>query len=160
MKTLIIILLFPLWATAQFSLSAAQDVRLATIGDDKGNNPFTANLTSRLAYKIQGKPFNATFYFEHEYADLSGGDYNRYNFGTGVNFDRWVKNFEFQLSLGIGYINRNGENYAAYTIPGQVIYKLNKNLGLLIEAEATKRNDLKKQPFILSGKAGLVYYFK
>ena len=86
MKTLIIFLLMAATATSQTRISLTQDVRLASIGDDKGNDPLTANFTIRGTQFIdKGRFISPIFALDYEYADLAETAYNRFGFGVGFN---------------------------------------------------------------------------
>ena len=158
MKTLITTLL--IFASAvmfsQTKVSVLQDLRLATIGDDKGNNAFTPNFTLRVNQRINGdRNFDFLAYAEYEHADLAGGSFNSAAVGFGLNFFTLVKNVEFQSMYGIGRIFRHGEVYNYWDLTGQIGYKLNDKFTILAEMQRTARTDISK--YVYNGSIGLRY---
>ena len=152
---LILALSLSLSVTAQTRISLTQDARLAFVGDDKGNNAFTPNLTFRASQFINGtKDFNFLAYADYEHADLQGGSYNRAGIGFGLNFHKIIKNVEFQVMYGIGKIFRHQKTFDTWDLVGNISYKITPKLSLLIELQQTKRNDIYRQPFVYSGKVG------
>jgi len=105
MKNLILLLLLlPLTILGQsnIGINVAQDLKLATIGDDKGNDAFTPNFIVRVDLQDN----QATYGYmvggvEYEHATLKGGAYNRYSINFGYTFNQFkvLNNNKFELTI-------------------------------------------------------------
>jgi len=105
MKNLILLLLLlPLTILGQsnIGINVAQDLKLATIGDDKGNDAFTPNFIVRVDLQDN----QATYGYmvggvEYEHAALKGGAYNRYSINFGYTFNQFkvLNNNKFELTI-------------------------------------------------------------
>lgn len=148
-------LMFSLSLFSQTRISLTQDARLAVIGDNKGNDAFTPNLTFRLSQAfVKGDYFNPFFAFDYEYANLAGGLYERAGFGIGINIPIGQK-IELQSHLSSGFIFRHGKKYSNYEIVGNFAYKIKEKLSIILEAQRTYRSDLSPDIIRYSGKIGL-----
>ena len=76
------------------SISITQDPSLAFFKDDYGNSPFTTNIRGKIALEgyQRGLGF-LTINMVYEYADLKGGNYNRYGGQVGYTFTAWDNRF-------------------------------------------------------------------
>ena len=105
MKNLFLLLmLLPLTLLGQgmIAVNLAQDAKLATFGDDKGNNPFTTNIILRTDLQNnQGDYGYLLGGLEWEHADLKGGAYNRYSINFGYTFNRFrvFNNNKFAITV-------------------------------------------------------------
>jgi hypothetical protein len=101
---ILVILIFPIALLGQgdIGLNLAQDLKLATVGDDKGNDAFTPNFIVRVDLQDN----QATYGYmvggvEYEHAALKGGAYNRYSLNFGYTFNRFrvFNNNKFELTI-------------------------------------------------------------
>jgi hypothetical protein len=87
-KFIYIFLLFPLLSFAQgITLNISQDARLALVGDERGNHPFTTNVN--VAAEFRGWQKGNSYFLmrpEIEYADLKGGELYRMTANFGYTF--------------------------------------------------------------------------
>jgi len=142
-------------AVGQTKLSITQDPRLAFVGDDKGNTAFTTNITARLTQDLWGEGWVLPLaYVEYEYADLRD-PFNKIGLGFGLRVDYLIKDVEFTVLYGVNKTYRSYGTFANWDLVGNVGYKIASGLEVIAELQQTKRNDIKKQPFIYSGKLGL-----
>jgi hypothetical protein len=156
----LIVLLFsiPLTILGQgISLNVSQDARLALIGDERGNNPFTANVN--VAAEFRGWQKN-DFYFvkriELEYADLKGGGLYRMTANYGMTFNKWVKDVDFTATVGGGMLSRDNLKGGLHTQANlQTTWYFMEGIGLFLDSEFVHRRDLKNRAVRYSGKIGL-----
>ncbi len=89
-------------------LGVYQDVKFATIGDDKGNTSYTIDILARFTmegYQI-GRVYSSVI-MEYEGAKLAGGEYHRYSAGYAQNFNSPIlNNFTLSPSVQFGIIAR------------------------------------------------------
>ena len=151
-----------IFAQENVTINISQDVRLALVGDDRGNQPFTPNLSFRSEW--QGKQQKLGYMIvspEFEYADLQGGIYRRYSANIGYTFNTWVKNIDFTSTLGYGLIDYNG-GFTSFGSNLQISLKIVNGLKLFIDTEIIDRKDLTiysnktlGERIRISGKAGV-----
>jgi hypothetical protein len=110
MKNLIILFLFvfslSLKAQSDIALNISQDARLAFLGDDKGNDPFTADLIARIDLQdIQRKKGYYITGIEFEFANLDKIPYKRYslNFGYTFNYFSILGNDKIEATALLNY---------------------------------------------------------
>lgn len=150
------------FAQEHITLNTTQDARLLFVGDEKGNEAGTINLTFRSEW--QGKQQKYGFMFvapEFEYADLQGGIYRRYSMNVGYTFNKflddwrpfelsisgfnlisfdWSK-FEYTASIGIGTIDYNGAYYS-FGSNFQLGYQIGNRIVFFLDLEIVDRLDL------------------
>src|SRR5690606_25995929 len=135
-----------------------QDVRLAIVGDDKGNDAFTTNILARV--KMQGKQSEFGYliiYPEFEYANLKQV-YLRYSANVGYTLNQlFIKNLEASLIGGIGFINRGGEGSSSFGLTGELGYRISDHLKIVLDAQFVQRSDIGANK--ISGFAGFEFNF-
>lgn len=139
-------------------LTVSQDTRLATVGDDRGNEPFTANFNIGLELRGWQEDENTYYYFmrpEYEYADLEGGAFNRMSGSFGITFNRWLKDFDFTASIGGGMIWRNGLSGLHGVGNLQITCYITDGIGIFADSEFLQRSDLSYKTVRYSGKVGI-----
>lgn len=152
---LLITLLTVITTQAQESLrfSLNQDVRLATIGDDRGNDAFTPALLFR--FDMQGKQQKYGYMvvgFEVEYADLKDiktsqytieNNYKRYSVNVGYTLNRlFLDNLEATTMVNYGIIDRwGGESFLTFSASGTLSYPITENIRLQGIGQFTQRKD-------------------
>lgn len=145
---LIILLLITLSLNAQVNLGVYHDVKLGLKGD--GANPAgTTDIIFEMEWR--GKQFK-THYFalktQYEYADLTGGKFQRYSVNVGWAFNKLiVDKLEAGIFAGIGMIHRGKEmrlgGLPSYSITGEISYPIAKRLRVGGKYEIVYRSDLK-----------------
>ena len=157
--------LFGLYSYGQnnIEISLQQDVRLFFVGDDKGNDPLTVNLLSRIEIPVYNlKKNHLSTYLSVEYADLLGKNYKRYAIGAGYV----VKSVYGKIGAGAyadyGKIYRQKEGFYSFSLSGELNYKINNKLKLICTWQLTEREDLKvlyncEENYIVSGFIGIKY---
>ena len=81
----------------RISFGLFQDARLALLGDDHGNDPFTTDVRFEFMMESNAKSLGSVIIgFTIEYADLSEFNFFRYGFQGGYNF----RNLELPFNLG------------------------------------------------------------
>lgn len=135
----------------KISANFSQDVKLAFIGDDKGNEAYTPNLRLSVDFEDSNGFYIAP---EIEYADLQI-QYLRYSGNFGKRFNLWKK-LELSTSVGFGIINREGRNYSSFSSDAYLSYPISKRIRLFLNSQIVQRNDLKKDA-IISGFFGVRY---
>lgn len=147
-------------AQGGLSLLAAQDIKLATIGDkERGYDPFTTNIL--LRFKMNGNQNKHGFlvvFPEFEYADIDG-DYYRYSANVGYTFNElevnWFKGgmvywlnrnivnkMELTPTLGWGWIDRYGKSLFSFGASLEITYNLSDRINIGYIAQLTERKDL------------------
>lgn len=124
------------------TLNVSQDFKLAFLGDDKGNDPFTLNYKIRSEW--QGKQKGQGYVFvapEFEYADLQGSIFRRYSVNAGYSFNKWVERFTFTSSIGYGVIDYNGA-YRGFGANFQTAYNIHEGVYLFVDWQLLDRKDL------------------
>ncbi len=108
MKILIFLISALCFSQDQIRLGVYQDVKFATIGDDKGNTPYTIDLIARFTmegYQI-GQSYSSVL-MEYEGSKLAGGEYHRYSAGYAQNFNELIEpSFTLSPSVQFGIIAR------------------------------------------------------
>ncbi len=95
------------------ALSITQDPKLALIGDDRGNNPFTLNVRAKVHLTgNEGKIGYATVNMVYEYADLQQTNYNRYGVQAGYTFYTFADGLEFTPPCRLRGANARTGGYA------------------------------------------------
>ena len=144
--SIIILILSTAICSAQDNISIGlyQDIRLATVGDDKGNDAFTTDV--KLDISLQGYQLNQ-YYFsvntQFEYATLKGGDY--FSLMVVPNWtlnDLILEKVEVGAGVIIGLIHRWGAGYATYGLSGDVSYMIAPKLKISLLGQLIKRGDL------------------
>jgi len=150
MKKLILILILAIGFTghSQIEIGLYQDVKLAVMTDDAGNDPFTTDLVFTAKMYNGG---NRTYNWSHEifvypffeYADLNGGTYLRYAMGVGYTF-RLPLDLAVSTSFDFGLINRPTNNVTTFSgnVMVEVSYNLTTRLKISVLNTLTQRNDL------------------
>jgi hypothetical protein len=142
MKTLLL-MLFVTIASAQIEISIHQDIKLATLGDNHGNNAFTSDV--KISLSMHGKQFKY-YYFEvrpeFEYAELSGGKYVSWLVNAGWTYNKLViDNLNIGGYFTTGIIHRWDVGYFTYGITGDLSY--GKTIKVSLLGQLIKRPDLK-----------------
>ena len=161
MKTIKLILLllpFVTLSQSQLSINIYQDARLATFGDNKGNEAFTSNF--RIRNEWQAGQLNHSYWFvapEFEYADLQLA-YKRYSVNVGQRFNKFSKLFQASYSLGYGITDRSHAKYTSFNADAELSVVISSNIHLLLSSQLTQRKEL--QQFVMySGFIGVKYNF-
>ena len=134
---LFIILLFPLLSFGQgISLNISQDARLALVGDERGNHPFTTNVN--VAAEFRGWQKGSSYFLmrpEIEYADLKGGELYRMTANFGYTFNKWIKNVDFTATVGGGMLSRHELGGLHTQANLQTTWYFTKGVGLFLDSE-------------------------
>ena len=146
MKTIIVavLLLISSLISAQNEIAVyfSQDARLAVIGDDKGNDPFTPNF--QVGAEWRGKQIGGYYFFiapEYEQANLKGGIYRRYSANVGWTFNKWIERTNWTAILGYGIIEYN-IIYRGFNLDFQFGYEIIDWLEIYLDAQILDRGDL------------------
>lgn len=129
-KLILIVLLIPSFIIAQENIEIGiyQDFKLAFIGDDKGNDPFTPAFIFR--FNMQGKQQSFGYMvigFEIDYAELQGGTFNRYSVNVGYTLNKlYFDNWEANASINYGMIDRWNIIFKGFAYSGTLSYKIPK----------------------------------
>lgn len=130
------------------TFSIYQDAKLAVIGDNKDNDPFTFNMI--IKSKWQGYENRNGGFMEvvlsNEYADLKGGYYNRYS--GGVAYNQTILNEKFIVNGGANYgviTRKDGGATQSIEFTNELIYKLSNTFNILILNSYTQRTDLNRK---------------
>lgn len=144
-------------------ISLQQDLRLFTFGDNKGSNPLTINLLSRIEIPIYNFKKNyLTASISGEYADLVKKNYQRYTIGVGYVINSLYKKIGAGAYIDFGKIYREKEGFYSFSLSGELNYKINNRLQFICTSQLTQRKDLSvlynsKKGSIISGFVGLKY---
>ena len=166
MKSLLKILAFltclNLTAQERVSISVLQDARLAVLGDDIGNDPFTSDFIIRLGMEGIGRFKYVSLRTEWEYANLAGGYYNRGSILGGYN---WVHdNLVMSAHIGPGIIQRRymkaSGGVLAFAFYADAAYAINDYLSICASNQLLNRADVVNEPIRYSFFAGIKIYFK
>ena len=143
MKRLLLILLFiSINVTGQVYVSVNQDAKLMFMNDDYGNTPPTMDAVFKLGIDFNtSKNIFLTTYIQHEYANLSGGAYNRRALGIGVTVGV-IRNFLFTESVNQGAIYRFGDEYYSTEVQLDIAYRLYKGLYVSLLNTYTERSEI------------------
>jgi len=164
-KSLLRILLLTLalntYAQERVNLSVLQDARLAVLGDDIGNKPFTEDLIFRLDLEDRGRRGYISSRLEWEYAALKGGYYNRWSLFAGYNWiiDKYI----LSIHSGPGIITRTYEKASGgvvtWTSNIDVAYELTNKISLIASNQVLNRADVVNEPLRYSFFCGIKMYF-
>jgi hypothetical protein len=159
---LFIILLFPLLSFGQgISLNISQDARLALVGDDRGNHPFTTNVN--VAAEFRGWQKGSSYFLmrpEIEYADLKGGELYRMTANFGYTLNKLFNNVDFTATVGGGMLSRHGLGGLHAQANLQTTWYFTKGVGLFLDSEFVQRRDLPNKFIGYSGKIGIKIILK
>ena len=145
-----------LHAQDNVSVSVFQDVKLATIGDDKrGYDAFTLNTVIR--FKMQGNQSEYGYFVvapEFEYAELEV-PYKRWSVNVGYTFNQLIlDNVEVTPMINYGWIDRGVSTFSGGASL-ETMYKINDTLKIGILQQLTHRTDLPNNKIGYSLMAGL-----
>lgn len=144
----VLILILNLSAYAQgerLFLRITQDAKLATIGDNRGNDAFTPDIKTEFGISLV-QDYDAIGYistgFTYEYADLAGGRYIRWGVQASYTFNKLpIKNLYATTKINWGGITRHDTNVPSTGVDFQLEYKVIEGLKILTIAEFVERND-------------------
>jgi len=153
----LLIFLFPLLSYSQsgISFSVYQDAKLATVGDNRGNEAFTLNI--RIKNEWQGKQLKNSYFFvapEFEYAQLQE-DYYRYSANVGFRLNKFSKLIEASASIGYGLIVRKNISAKSLGADTEISININNKISLLLNTQLIHRTDW--NVIRLSGFIGVNY---
>ena len=140
-----ILLLFSLTIQSQqITIGLFQDAKLLVANDEHGNKRPTADLL--LEIQFQGDQYKWGVLgagISLEYADLSGGKYQRFYFAYNFTFNRFNnEKIELMLSPNFGGLKRWDSHFLAFGIDGTVSYRLNHNLRVSTKLQVVQAPDL------------------
>ena len=119
--------MFGLYSYSQnnIEISLQQDARLLFIGDEKGNDPLTVNLFSRVEIPVYNlKKNHLSTYISAEYADLVGKNYKRYAIGTGYVVKTVYGKIGAGAYVDYGKIYRQKDGFYSFSLSGELNYKI------------------------------------
>ena len=162
LKILALFTCLNLTAQERVSISVLQDARLAVLGDDIGNDPFTPDFIVRLGMEGIGRFKYVSLRTEWEYANLAGGYYNRGSILAGYN---WIyDNLVVSAHVGPGIIQRRylkaGGGVLAFAFYADAAYAINDYLSVCVSNQLLNRADVVNEPIRYSFFAGIKIYFK
>ncbi|MFN0728159.1 hypothetical protein [Polaribacter gochangensis] len=144
------------------NLTVHHDAKLLLIGDNKGNNPITVNLLLKAEFPVKEYSSSTLFVYPViEYADLIGGNYQRYGAGVGYNIHNLFRNFDIGASADYGKLKRGGYyDGLSFNVNGEIAYRINNRIAVSYVYQVGQRPDLKalynsKTKFIGSGFIGI-----
>lgn len=161
------LLLSPLTIVSQgkVSLSFQQDARLFLVGDQKGNSSLTTNLLAKVEIPVYN--FNKShiaIYPVVEYADLVGGNFQRYAIGAAYAVESIYGKIGATAFFDYGYINRGSDDssFNSFSLSGELSFKLNENIKIVCTQQLTERKDLttlfnSNNKYVISGFIGLKF---
>ena len=143
-------------------ISLQQDARLFLVGDQKGNDPLTVNLLSKIEIPVYNlEKSHVSTYLTVEYADLVGKNYKRYALGAGYIVNSIYGKIGAGAYLDFGKIYRQEEGFSSFSLSGELNYKINDRLKFILTQQLTQRKDLKvlydSNEYVISGFVGLKY---
>jgi hypothetical protein len=143
-------------------ISLQQDARLFLVGDQKGNDPLTVNLLSKIEIPVYNlEKSHVSTYLTVEYADLVGKNYKRYALGAGYIVNSIYGKIGAGAYLDFGKIYRQEEGFNSFSLSGELNYKINDRLKFIVTQQLTQRKDLKilynSNEYVISGFVGLKY---
>ena len=142
-------------------LSLQQDARLLFIGDGKNNSAITLNILTKVEIPIIKLKNNyIAVYPSIEYADLTGGNFQRYAIGGSYHVNTIYRNIGATAFIDIGNIYRKNRSFLSYSMTGELSYTINNWIQLIGSQQITQRKDLKtlynsKKAFLISGFFGV-----
>ena len=133
------------YSQKNISIQSVQDIRLATIGDNRGNNPFTPNvLTTFKMNGLQNEFGYVVVGISYEFASLKDDMYKRFSVSAGYIWNKLiVDDFEVGIFLNYGGISRWEVAFLSFGIINEINYKLNDNFKLVLLNQLSQRSDLK-----------------
>ena len=141
--------------------NASLDNKLTFIGDDKGNDPFTLDITAKfllqgferqISYKVSGYTQLGTKY---EFADLKGGEFHRY--GVELGYTLLYNDFNVGLMpfVGYGFISRENSGMTrSWEFGATAHYKIVRGVKVITSMIATERTDIKTK-FVFNFNTGI-----
>ncbi|GGG95276.1 hypothetical protein GCM10011416_10970 [Polaribacter pacificus] len=152
------------YSQSKINITVHHDAKLLLIGDDKGNDAITFNILVKAEFPIKEYMSSTLFaYPVIEYADLIGGNYQRYGAGIGYNIHDVFRNFDLGISVDYGNLKR-GSAYDGFSanLNGEVAYSITDRLKVSYVYQVGERPDLKalynsKTSFIGSGFIGVKF---
>ena len=138
---LFVLMSITFYAQERVAISVYQDVRMALTGDDYYE---AGTLDVLVKAKLQGIQKRLGYMFvapEFEYSDLEG-IYKRYAVNAGFTFNTLGDPVEISLSAGYGWIDRWGKSMFSFNAQGEVAYRLNSRLKIVLLSQFTERSDL------------------
>lgn len=149
-------------AQKNVEFSFYQDLKLATMNDDHGNEPYTMDVVFKFRMNGNKQKFGYMYvapYFE--YAEIAG-IYKRYAAEVGYTFDELiVKNFEASGGVNYGIQDRYGKNWLVLGADFELGYRITPNFKVKALAQLVERKDLKafygNYKIGFSGFIGLTY---
>jgi hypothetical protein len=146
----------------KIEISLQQDARLFFVGDQKGNDPLTVNLLSKIEIPVYNlEKSHVSTYLTIEYADLVGKNYKRYALGAGYIVNSIYGKIGAGAYLDFGKIYRQEEGFNSFSLSGELNYKINDRLKFIVTQQLTQRKDLKilynSNEYVISGFIGLKY---
>lgn len=152
------------YSQSRINLTLHHDAKLLLIGDNKGNDAITVNFLVKAEFSIKQYMTSTLFVYPViEYADLVGGNYQRYGVGIGYNLFDVLKNFDFGFSVDYGKLKR-GNNYNGFSVNlnGEIAYRISNRFKLSYVYQIGERPDLKAlynstTKFIGSGFIGVKF---
>ena len=119
-----------------------QDIKLAVIGDERGNEALTTDL--KITVGLQGKRTKYGYFElrpEFEYAELKGGKFVLWNVNAGFVFDDiFIENLSLGTYAGAGFIHRWNSGYLNYAFLSDLSY--GKKIKVSILLQMLKRSDI------------------
>ena len=166
MKKIIIIIIFAIsfnsYSQNRVGLNIFQDIKLATIGDHRGNRvPTMDAIFGIIVEGSQNGIGYHTYALRYEQANLYY-TLKRYSIGTGYSVNKLVERLNISIMIDYGLLDRyrNGsiDNYSNWSTIGEVSYSLNSNISLSLASRLMKRSDLKVQVIRYSSFVGISIY--
>jgi len=162
LRILLLTLAFNLNAQERISIGVLQDARLAVLGDDIGNEPFTPDFIVRLDMEGIGRFRYMSLRTEWEYADLAGGYYNRGGIMVGVNYI--AKDFVLSAHIGPNIIKRRymkaEGGVLAWSFNGELAYNITDRISVIASNQLLNRADVVNEPIRYSFFTGIRYYLE
>ena len=162
-----ILITFLSYSQDRIAVSMFQDAKLLFVGDNKGNESGTLNVVIRGNLQSEQQRFGFIDIFpELEFANLKGGNFQRYSLNVGYIFNRLggthkflnhsiLNNVEIGSSVGYGFINRQGFSFLSWSFSGVLNYEINNTFKITTQLQSTQRTDLKQVVFRFSGFIGI-----
>ena len=162
LRILLLTLAFNSYSQERISVSVLQDAKLAILGDDIGNDPFTADFIVRLDMEGAGRFKYISLRTEWEYADLAGGYYSRGGIMVGLNYI--VKNFVLSAHIGPNIIKRRymkiEGGVLAWSFNGELAYNITDRISVIASNQLLNRADVVNEPIRYSFFTGARFYLE
>lgn len=132
-------------AQQNLEFSLYQDLKLATMEDDYGNEPYTMDLVFKFRMNGHQQEYGYMYVAPvFEYAEIAGL-YKRYAVEVGYTFNELIlKDFEASAGINYGIQERYGLNWLVFGLDGEIGYSLTPNLKVKALAQLVERKDLKE----------------